>query len=114
MGIGQPRKATPEELRRVDIECPGAFAKGPAATGVGHISLLSSIGANSASRSRYLRVKAQAEQAVAAAGVTRTSLFRPSLLITRDIRYGLCRTGSRKRCSHWWRLSSRSSTTRFE
>ena len=73
----------------MDIEYAGAFAKGAAMVGVGHISLLSSVGANPASRSRYLRVKAEAEQAVIAAGIARTSLFRPSLLVTHDIRYGL-------------------------
>ncbi len=73
----------------MDIEYAGAFAKGAAVVGVGHISLLSSVGANPASRSRYLRVKAEAEQAVIAAGIARTSLFRPSLLVTHDIRYGL-------------------------
>ena len=89
MGIGQPRKATHEEIRRVDVEYAGAFARGAAAAGVGHISLLSSVGAESASRARYLRVKAEAEGVVSAAGIARTSLFRPSLLVTREIRYGL-------------------------
>jgi uncharacterized protein YbjT (DUF2867 family) len=34
-------------------------------------------------------VKGEAEDAVRAAGFARTSFFRPSLLVTRDIRYGL-------------------------
>lgn len=89
MGIGQPRKATHEEIHRVDVEYAGAFARGAAAAGVGHISLLSSVGADSASRARYLQVKGEAEGVVAAAGVARTSLFRPSLLVTPEIRYGL-------------------------
>jgi len=54
MGIGQPRKATHEEVHRVDVEYAGAFARGAAAAGASHISLLSSVGADPASRARYL------------------------------------------------------------
>ncbi|HUX35145.1 MAG TPA: NAD(P)H-binding protein [Gemmatimonadaceae bacterium] len=88
MGIGQPRKVPPEEFRRVDVDYAGAFARGARAAGVRHITLLSSVGADAASRNRYLRVKGDAEAAVAAAGIARTSLFRPSLLVTRQLRYG--------------------------
>lgn len=89
MGIGQPRKVPPEEFRRVDVDYAGAFARGARAAGVRHIALLSSVGADAASRNRYLRVKGDAEAAVAAAGIARTSLFRPSLLVTRHLRYGV-------------------------
>ena len=54
-----------------------------------HLSLLSSVGANAASRNPYIRVKGTAEQRVSSAGIPRVSLFRPSLLVTREIRYGL-------------------------
>lgn len=89
MGIGQPRKTSFEEFRRVDVDYTGAFARGAAAAGARHISLLSSVGANGASRNPYIRIKGEAEQAVTAAGIRRTSLFRPSLLVTPEIRYGL-------------------------
>jgi uncharacterized protein YbjT (DUF2867 family) len=89
VGIGQPRKATAEEHHRVDVEYAGAFARGAAAAGLRHISLLSSVGANASSRNRYVRTKGLAEQAVIAAGIQRTSIFRPSLLVTDAIRYGL-------------------------
>jgi uncharacterized protein YbjT (DUF2867 family) len=89
MGIGQPRKVSDEEFWRVDVEYAGAFARGAAAAGVRHISLLSSVGANAASGNRYLRVKGASEQAVIAAGFARTSIFRPSLLVTPELRYGL-------------------------
>jgi uncharacterized protein YbjT (DUF2867 family) len=88
MGIGQPRKVSFDEFWRVDVEYAGAFARGAAAAGVQHISLLSSVGANAGSRNPYLRAKGAAEQAVEGAGMVRTSLFRPSLLVTRHIRYG--------------------------
>jgi uncharacterized protein YbjT (DUF2867 family) len=89
MGIGQPRKVPFAEFRKVDVDYAGAFARGAAAAGARHISLLSSVGANPSSRNPYIRVKGDAENAVAAAGIARTSLFRPSLLVTREIRYGL-------------------------
>jgi len=89
MGIGQPRKVPFEEFRKVDVEYAGAFARGAAAAGARHISLLSSVGADAASRNPYIRVKGDAEQVVRAAGIARTSLFRPSLLVTPGIRYGL-------------------------
>jgi uncharacterized protein YbjT (DUF2867 family) len=89
LGIGQPRKVPFDEFRRVDVDYAGAFARGAAAAGARHISLLSSVGANLASRSKYLRVKGEAEDVVSRAGIARTSLFRPSLLVTSNIRYGL-------------------------
>ena len=89
MGVGQPRKVPREEFRRVDVEYAGAFARGAAAAGVNRIALLSSVGANVGSRNPYLRVKGDAEAAVAASGIARVRLFRPSLLVTRQIRYGL-------------------------
>jgi uncharacterized protein YbjT (DUF2867 family) len=89
MGVGQPRKVTAEEHWRVDVEYAGQFARGARGAGVRHISLLSSVGANASSRSRYLRVKGTAEAAVIGAGIPRTSLFRPSLLVTPNARYGL-------------------------
>ena len=55
MGIGQPRKVSREVFRRVDLEYAAAFAKGSAAAGIRHISMLSSVGANLDSRSYYLR-----------------------------------------------------------
>ncbi|MEA2571630.1 MAG: hypothetical protein QOI24_3631 [Acidobacteriota bacterium] len=89
MGVGQPRKLSKEEVRRVDVEYAAAFARGARAGGVRHISLLSSVGANSKASSFYLWLKGEAEAGVVAAGIARTSLFRPSLLVTKEIRYGL-------------------------
>jgi uncharacterized protein YbjT (DUF2867 family) len=89
MGIGQPRKVAFDEFWRVDVEYAGAFARGAAAAGARHISLLSSVGADVASLNPYLRVKGTAERMVEEAGIARTSFFRPSLLVTREVRYGL-------------------------
>jgi uncharacterized protein YbjT (DUF2867 family) len=89
MGVGQPSKTPKDEVRRVDVDYAAAFARGARAGGVRHISLLSSVGANASSRSFYIRIKGEAEAGVVAAGISRTSLFRPSLLVTKEIRYGL-------------------------
>jgi uncharacterized protein YbjT (DUF2867 family) len=89
VGIGQPRKVSSEEFWRVDVEYAGAFARGAAHAGARHLSLLSAIGANAASGNRYIRTKGKAEEAVIAAGVPRTTIFRPSVLATDEIRYGL-------------------------
>ena len=89
LGLGQPSRASFEEFWRVDVEYAGTFARGAAQAGAQHITLLSSVGANAASRTRYLRVKGSAEQMMERSGIPRVSLFRPSLLVTREIRYGL-------------------------
>ena len=89
MGVGQPRKVSREELWRVDVEYAGAFARGCKQAGVRHISLLGAASADTGSRSYYLRAKGSAEDAVRAPGFARCSFFRPSLLVTRDIRYGM-------------------------
>ncbi len=89
MGIGQPRKVPAAEFRRVDVDYAGAFARGAKTAGARQITLLSSVGANAASHNWYLRTKGDAERAVVDAGIARVSLFRPSLLVTQQIRYGL-------------------------
>lgn len=89
LGVGQPRKVSREEHWRVDVEYAGAFARAARAAGAAHFSLLSSVSADETSRSRYLRVKGAAEAAVRSADFPRTSFFRPSLLVTPEIRYGL-------------------------
>ena len=89
VGVSQPSKMAPDEYHRIDVEYAGAFARGVRSAGAGYIALLSSVGADPSSANRYLRTKADAERAVTEAGVARTSLFRPSLLVTPEVRYGL-------------------------
>jgi uncharacterized protein YbjT (DUF2867 family) len=89
MGVGQPRKMAKDEVWKIDVDFAAAFARGARSAGARHISLLSSVGADANASSFYLRLKGAAEQGVAAAGIPRVSLFRPSLLVTREIRYGL-------------------------
>lgn len=89
LGVGQPSKVSKQELWAVDVEYSAAFARGCKTAGVGHISLLTSSDANLRSRTYYLRVKGSAEYQMRQQKFARTSFFRPSLLVTQDIRYGL-------------------------
>jgi uncharacterized protein YbjT (DUF2867 family) len=89
LGVGQPRKQSREAVWRVDVDCVAAFARGARAAGVSRLCLLSSVQPESASRSWYMRLKQGAEAAVLAAGLPHAAFFRPSLLVTEEIRYGL-------------------------
>lgn len=89
LGVGQPRKVSHEELRRVDVGIAAAFARGCRAAGVSHFSLLTAVGADATSKLNYPRVKGEIEQQVTALRFERTSIFRPSLLVTKELRYGL-------------------------
>ncbi len=88
MGVGQPRKVPREAFWKVDVEYAGAFARACRTAGVRHMSLLTSVGADFRSRAYYLRVKGTVEAAYQALAFQRLSLFRPSLLVTSQVRYG--------------------------
>ena len=89
LGVGQPRKVSAEEHWRVDVEYASAFAAACRDAGVESFSLLTSVGADAKSRSRYLYVKGAVEAAVVALHFPRASFFRPSLIVTPSVRYGL-------------------------
>lgn len=88
LGVGQPTKSTREEVWRVEIDYVLGFAEACRDAGVRHFSLMTSVGANARSRSYYLRLKGTQEDRVKALGFARTSLFRPSMLLTPQNRYG--------------------------
>jgi uncharacterized protein YbjT (DUF2867 family) len=89
MGIGQPRKVSKELFWKVDVEYAAAFARACKIAGARHFSLLSAVGADPNSHTNYLHVKGVAEERIQQLGFQRVSLFRPSLLVTEHIRYGL-------------------------
>ena len=89
LGVGQPRKVSRATFHHVDVEIASAFARGCRVAGVRDFSLLTAAGANPRSRVTYARVKGEIESAVRALQFARTSFFRPSLLVTRELRYGL-------------------------
>lgn len=88
MGIGQPRKVPREEFWKVDVEYASAYARACQAAGVRHMSLLGAIGANPGSSNYYLRVKGTVEERYRSLAFARLSLFRPSVLVTEQLRYG--------------------------
>jgi uncharacterized protein YbjT (DUF2867 family) len=87
LGVGQPSKVTKDEFLRVDIGAPAAFAEAAFRQGIRHFSLMTSVGANPKSRVDYLRMKGELEARIASLGFERTSIFRPSMLLTLTNRY---------------------------
>lgn len=76
------RKAGKDEaaFRAVDHDLVLACAKAGREAGIRQFILISSIGADPASKNFYLRVKGQIEQAVGKLGYTRYDVLRPGLL----------------------------------
>lgn len=68
-------------FRRVDLEYPLAAAKAAREAGAKQFVLVSSVGANPASKNFYLRTKGELEQAVSDLGFRAVHIFRPSLLL---------------------------------
>lgn len=89
LGVGQPRKVSAEEHRRVDVEYATAFGRACRSGGTRHFTILTSIGADVAARNRYVRVKGEVEERIRMLGFPRTTFVQPSLLVTDEIRYGL-------------------------
>jgi len=89
LGVGQPSKMSKEEFLRIDRDAVLGFARACHEAGVGHFQHLSSVGADSKSRSFYLRSKGETEDQIAAQGFARASLFQPSMILTPTNRYGL-------------------------
>ena len=88
LGVGQPSASTREEVWKVEIDYVMAFAAACKDASVPHFSLMTSVGSDARSISYYLRLKGTQEDRVRALGFERTSLFRPSLLMTPQNRYG--------------------------
>lgn len=70
-----------EAFRAVDHDLVLHGAEWARRTGVAHFLLVTAIGADPRSPAFYSRVKGEVEQAVAALGFERFSVFRPSLLL---------------------------------
>ena len=67
--------------RKVDFEYQYQAAKIASENGVGHYILVSSSGADSSSRSPYLKMKGELEDEVSSLAFQRISILQPSLLI---------------------------------
>jgi uncharacterized protein YbjT (DUF2867 family) len=88
LGVGQPSKSTREEVWKVEIDYVMGFAAACREAGVRHFSLMTSVGANARSPFYYARLKGTQEDRVRALGFERTSIFRPSMMVTPQNRYG--------------------------
>lgn len=89
LGVGEPSKVSREEFVRVDKTAVLTFAASCRRAGVRHFQLLGSVGANPRSKSFYLRTKGELEEELRALGFERLSLFRPSMILTPENRYGV-------------------------
>jgi len=80
-------------FQAIDRDALFAFASAARQAGADRMAVVSSVGANAASRNFYLRVKGEAEQALRGLGFERMDIMRPGLL--RGARQGPPRTGER-------------------
>lgn len=80
--LGTTRKAagSDEAFRAVDYDLVLETAKAARAAGIEHVILVSSVGADRASRNLYLRTKGDIEDAVHKLGFRRLDILRPGLL----------------------------------
>jgi uncharacterized protein YbjT (DUF2867 family) len=89
LGVGQPSKMSREEFTRIDKDAVLHFAGACKDAAVEHFQLLSSVGANAASRSFYLSSKGKLQDALLALNFQRVSIFQPSMILTPTNRYGI-------------------------
>ncbi len=72
-----------EAFRAVDHDLVLASARAAVAAGIGHVILVSSVGADSGSSTFYLRTKGEVEAQVRKLGFQRVDILQPSLLVGR-------------------------------
>ncbi len=89
LGVGQPSKLTKAEFLHIDKDVVIAFATICKQSGVRHFELLGAVAADSKSRTFYLRIKGELEEALVALNFERLSLFQPSMILTPTNRYGV-------------------------
>jgi uncharacterized protein YbjT (DUF2867 family) len=68
-------------MERIDREYPASIARIAAENGIRRIAVVSSMGANAASKNYYMRIKGQMEERIMAAGISKTVIVRPSMLM---------------------------------
>jgi uncharacterized protein YbjT (DUF2867 family) len=80
LGTTMKQAGSEKAFRRVDYDIPLMIAQAAKEAGVQHFLLVSSVGADAASRIFYTRVKGELEQAVIALGFRSVTITRPSFL----------------------------------
>jgi uncharacterized protein YbjT (DUF2867 family) len=81
--IGTTKAKTPDvgEYEKIDRDIPIRLAKIGKENGIHQYHLISAIGANKNSSINYNRIKGEAEEGVLAAGIPKTLIYRPGMLI---------------------------------
>ncbi len=87
-GVGEPSKISKEDFIKTDYKAVLDFASICKKSGVKHFEILSSIGADSKSRSHYLKVKGELIDDLQKLEFDRLSIFEPSMILTPFNRYG--------------------------
>ncbi|HZF15870.1 MAG TPA: NAD(P)H-binding protein [Steroidobacteraceae bacterium] len=70
-----------DEFRKVDYDCVLEFARAAARAGAQRFVVVSSVGANRASKTFYLRVKGEMEEALRGLNFAATDVLQPGLLL---------------------------------
>jgi hypothetical protein len=82
VGVGSgSARWTEEDLKRLELEVVGAFARGCHDAGIVQFCLLSAAGSTARSRFRYVRVMGLKEDAIRKIGFTRLAIFRPGIIV---------------------------------
>ncbi len=68
-------------VERIDRDYPASIARIAAENGIRRVAVVSSMGANAASRNYYMRIKGQMEERIKIAGIPKTLIVRPSMLM---------------------------------
>ncbi|OFY47621.1 MAG: hypothetical protein A2X22_02445 [Bacteroidetes bacterium GWF2_49_14] len=68
-------------MERIDRDYPASIARIGAENGIRRVAVVSSMGANPASKNYYLRIKGQMEERIMAAGIAKKVIVRPSMLM---------------------------------
>lgn len=79
-----------KKMEEIDRDLPIRIAKIAHANGVSRVAVVSSIGANPASKNYYLRIKGEMEEGIRQIGFQRTVMARPSILLgkRKQFRFG--------------------------
>ncbi len=81
LGTTRRKAGSVKKMEEIDRDLPLAIAKAALLNGVRNIAVVSSIGANPASRNYYSRIKGELEQAVLSMQFKRKVIVRPSILL---------------------------------
>jgi hypothetical protein len=81
IGVGKgTRKMPAEQVRRIEVQYPEAFATGCKAGGVLAMGLMTAAGADIKSSVLYVRIMGEKERAVAGVGIPALGLYKPSVI----------------------------------